>query len=143
MQRLMYSSTAVTSLNEIELEALLGSSRRHNADDDLTGLLLHVHAGEPGSAYFVQLLEGPISAVKRTYSRIEQDELHSDLTVLEYTPANRRLFHDWTMHLADISIAQLQPAAAQATTPSAAAARAAEDLIHDPTAMTRLISRYA
>jgi hypothetical protein len=131
---LIYSSVAITGLNQEELDLLLGTSRRHNQEDDLTGLLLHLFPPEDGTAFFVQMLEGREEAVENTFRRIERDELHGQLVVLERTEIETRSFADWSMRLAEISTAELS---------RAADAVPVEELVRDPAAMRGLIRGYA
>jgi Sensors of blue-light using FAD len=131
---LLYSSVAVTALDDRELTSLLSTSRRNNEADGLTGLLLHVHGGEAGSAWFVQLLEGEQAAVERTFERIARDELHDDVRVLHRGPVAGRRFAGWTMRLEQILVQDMRTENSPATT----------DLIRDPRAMNDLLEgRYA
>ena len=70
---------------------ILKSSRRNNAKVGVTGALLF------NSGCFAQVLEGPSSAVSETFERIQWDERHSDVLVLEYAPVAGRSFPDWSM----------------------------------------------
>ncbi len=135
MFSLVYSSIAITALNSDELDVLLGTSRRHNVADNLTGLLLHVVPEEDGRAYFVQVLEGEQSTVERTYARIQQDELHADLQVLSSGPVAQRSFGDWDMRLSEIYASQLQQAL-----PSGGSD--VSELIRDPEVVSRLLHQY-
>lgn len=136
MFELIYSSVAVTALNDEELELLLGRSRHHNEINGITGLLLHVHTESTGSAYFVQLLEGGQAEVERTYERIANDELHSDLQVLSSGPSSGRTFGDWTMRLEETSAGRLQPVGAGDQRRNTA------EVVRDPETMGRLIRHY-
>ncbi|MFI7589563.1 BLUF domain-containing protein [Spongisporangium articulatum] len=104
MYSLVYVSRAVTALNDVELELLLGTSRASNASEGLTGLLLHVVGyGPDGEGAFVQLLEGGQAAVQSTFDRILVDELHHGITVVTEGPAPTRRFASWAMRLEEIS----------------------------------------
>ena len=130
---LTYSSVAATELNAQELDQLLGESRLRNQADDLTGLLLHISAPDPGSAFFVQRLEGPQAAVESLYHRIEKDELHGGLVVLDSGPIGGRQFAGWSMRLAELTPAELERFAG----PGPVA-----ELVRDPDAVQGLIHRY-
>lgn len=132
---LIYSSVAITALNADELDVLLGTSRRHNAAAGLTGLLLHVVPEEAGSAFFVQVLEGDRVGLEQTYTRIQQDELHSDLQVLASGPIDQRTFGDWDMRLAQINAGELERALPEQTGD-------VDSLIRDPNAMIKLLYQY-
>jgi hypothetical protein len=57
----------------------------------VTGALLFTGSG------FAQVLEGPREVVERTFERIIADPRHADVTVLSFTPTERRCFPDWPM----------------------------------------------
>jgi hypothetical protein len=127
----MYSSVAVTALTADELETLLGTSRRNNRRDNITGLLLHVVATDDAGGAFVQVLEGDEVDVEACYARIETDDLHSGLRVLDRGPAAGRDFADWTMRLE-----RVHPAEAGAADGDVVAG------IRDTAAMERLVARF-
>jgi hypothetical protein len=74
-----------------ELRAVVLAARRRNKSDNVTGALLYSDAG------FAQVLEGPREVVERTFDRIIVDHRHADVTVLSFTPTQRRSFPDWPM----------------------------------------------
>jgi hypothetical protein len=74
-----------------EIAAILASARRANAANGVTGALLSTASG------FAQVLEGPRDIVEKTLERIGADRRHSDVTVLSFTPTERRCFPDWPM----------------------------------------------
>ncbi len=76
---------------EAEIRAILGSARLRNDADNVTGALLFTASG------FAQVLEGPREVVERTFQRISCDPRHADVTVLSFTPTERRSFPDWSM----------------------------------------------
>jgi len=123
----MYSSVAVTALTADELETLLGTSRRNNLRDDITGVLVHIVDLDGTRGAFVQVLEGDEAAVEATYARIEKDDLHSDLQVLTRGTAPGRDFADWSMRLEQLTRSDLGGAAA----------------LRELAAMERLVARYA
>jgi hypothetical protein len=126
----MYSSVAVTALTADELETLLGTSRRNNRRDGLTGLLLHVVAADETGGAFVQVLEGEEAAVEGCFARIEADDLHSGLQVLGRGAAAGRDFADWTMRLERVHPAEI------GTDGDVAAA------VRDTALMERLVARF-
>ena len=97
LYRLIYCSrnvitqVAPTGATEREVRAILDASRRNNAADAITGALLFTASG------FAQVLEGPREVVERTFERISGDPRHTDVTVLSFTPTERRSFPDWSM----------------------------------------------
>jgi hypothetical protein len=97
LYRLIYCSRNVLGRRspavgmEQEIRAILGSARRCNKEDNVTGALLFTASG------FAQVLEGPREVVERTFERISADPRHADVTVLCFTPTERRRFPDWSM----------------------------------------------
>lgn len=90
----VYVSSAVRLLNDVELENLLESSRRFNAELGVTGVLLYY------DGTFFQYFEGPESAVEQVYERIRRSPLHWNLIQLFQSGIARRMFDDWYMGLA-------------------------------------------
>lgn len=91
LHTLVYVSHATAEQTEAEVERLLLDSRRNNARDGITGVLLH----RDGS--FMQCLEGAEAAVRRTFARIQADHRHDGVIVLLDEPIDARSFPDWTM----------------------------------------------
>lgn len=127
MHRFVYSSMSVVALDEPDLELLLGTSRRNNERDGLTGILLHIRTAEPGRAAFVQLLEGERDRIEQTFGRIRRDDLHAELHILLDEPVAGRTFPTWSMRLERI------------THPTGDLA----DAIQDATAMQRLVFSFS
>ncbi len=74
-----------------EVRGILDASRRNNQRSGVTGGLLF------SVGCFAQVLEGPTEAVQEAFERIQCDERHSDVTVLEAGPIAKRDFPDWSM----------------------------------------------
>lgn len=89
--RLVYTSTAAQPFRETALEQLLEQCRRSNAVRDITGLLLF------RDGRFLQVLEGPVEAVRRLVDTIADDPRHRAMRILLETPITVRLFSDWSM----------------------------------------------
>jgi len=81
-------------VQEVEVQRILAASRRNNAAAKVTGALLF------NSSCFAQILEGPLAAVETTFERIQCDQRHSDITVLELSPIEMRGFATWSMAFA-------------------------------------------
>ncbi len=90
-----YLSAAVVLFDAAALDALLATSRRNNAHDGLSGMLIY----QDGA--FAQYLEGPKENLERTLARIYADLRHRQIIRLTAGPAERRLFTDWSMGFAD------------------------------------------
>ena len=74
-----------------ELRTILDAARRRNQLDEVSGALLFTNSG------FAQVLEGQREVIERTFERISADPRHSDVTVLSFTPTEKRSFPDWSM----------------------------------------------
>ena len=80
------------------LSGILAKARKKNAEEGVTGALLY------NSGYFAQVLEGPRAAIEVVFERIQQDERHSDVTILDFTESAHRDFAEWSMaHVTPIS----------------------------------------
>lgn len=73
------------------LDAILFSARHHNQRNDITGALIC------REDIFLQLLEGPETAVHATYARILRDSRHVDAKLLHTGACAARQFPDWAM----------------------------------------------
>ncbi|MGI4746223.1 MAG: BLUF domain-containing protein [Janthinobacterium lividum] len=70
---------------------ILENSRRNNELLNVTGGLLF------SEGCFAQVLEGPIGAVTDTFERIQMDERHGTVTVLQAEHITSREFPSWSM----------------------------------------------
>jgi len=77
-----------------DIRSILATSRRNNTRDGIAGGLLF------SEGCFAQVLEGPLDAVESAFERIQCDERHSDVTVLQSGPIATRGFPDWSMAFA-------------------------------------------
>ena len=93
LYRVTYCSRNVlaSSTAREEIESILAKSRANNARDGVTGGLLFTEG------CFAQVLEGPMDAVERAFERIQCDDRHADVTVLESGHVGARDFPDWSM----------------------------------------------
>ncbi len=90
--RVLYCSrTATAGGPDTHIADILSVARRRNAADGITGGLMF------SRGCFAQVLEGPIEVVMETFERIQQDERHSDVTVLQVGPIAARDFPAWSM----------------------------------------------
>lgn len=89
--QLVYVSAGQTAAEPQVLADILEASRRNNPAKDITGMLLHIDGG------FLQILEGPQDAVRKTYQRILSDRRHFNQQILLERAVPERLFPDWTM----------------------------------------------
>jgi hypothetical protein len=73
------------------LSGILVTARANNARDDITGCLIC------RADIFMQLLEGPEAAVAATWSRIQRDDRHVEVTRRVLRPVTARMFPLWAM----------------------------------------------
>ena len=81
------------------ITTILAKSQANNERAGVTGALMF------NAGCFAQVLEGPRSAVEDTFERIQQDERHSDVSLLAFDPAEVRAFENWSMGFVGASIA--------------------------------------
>lgn len=102
--RLMYTSRAVSPVDQEELSAILRQSKSANPPRGITGVLCCCNAG----GIFIQVLEGGRAAVNRLYNRIVADPRHTDVTLLTYEEIAERRFAGWSM--GQVHMSRLNPA---------------------------------
>lgn len=91
MHRLIYVSSATSRISEAEITDILKVSRRNNARQGLTGVMIY-HEGS-----FFQILEGEEDIVEGLFRRIAGDERHHGVIRLLSTSVASRAFPDWQM----------------------------------------------
>ncbi|MEL6915627.1 MAG: BLUF domain-containing protein [Pseudomonadota bacterium] len=77
-----------------EVDQILRVSQINNARCGVTGALFF------NEGAFAQILEGPGQAVEEVFDRVQLDDRHHDVTVLETDWATDRLFPRWSMGFA-------------------------------------------
>lgn len=90
LRRVTYVSRALTTSRE-DLDAILAAARRNNAAMRVTGAMMLTNK------HFAQVLEGPPDAVEEIFERIQMDDRHTAVAVLEVTDVTARAFDAWTM----------------------------------------------
>lgn len=92
---LVYASKNLLTVSDAEASSavaqILATSQRNNAEVGVTGALMF------NGGAFAQVLEGPRQGVERTFERIQRDQRHGDVTVLECGPTEVRGFANWSM----------------------------------------------
>jgi hypothetical protein len=91
MEFLVYRSRALVAPESAEARAIVASSVRNNARDNLSGFLHH----EPG--LFVQYIEGPPEALWELWDRLIADVRHEDVHLIGKGLISHRFFDDWRM----------------------------------------------
>ncbi len=93
--RIVYFSRNTIELpaNEMawEIDRILDVSQANNGHVGVTGALMF------NDGVFGQVLEGPRDAVEDTFERIQLDDRHSDVTVLDISTITARSFAQWSM----------------------------------------------
>ncbi len=93
MHRLIYLSQTTRPMTSMETGRLIAKAQEKNAKAGLTGMLVLLQSR------FLQVLEGPETALTQCYGRIQQDKRHSHMQLLNSTPIHSRAFPDWKMSL--------------------------------------------
>jgi Sensors of blue-light using FAD len=90
LMQLIYASTPFGFGNPV-LNNILSAARRNNERDGITGALIC------RADLYLQMLEGPRSAVTATFRRIMGDDRHLDVVLIWSGDAEARLFPKWSM----------------------------------------------
>lgn len=93
--RLLYTSVLNASQSAESPEQIArkiaATSAELNRQADLTGSLVFV------DGTFIQILEGPLAEVEKTFERICCDFRHVDVRLIDVVNVSDRLFADWDM----------------------------------------------
>lgn len=93
--RLLYTSVLNASQSaeppEQIARKIAATSAELNRQADLTGSLVFV------DGTFIQILEGPLAEVEKTFERICCDFRHVDVRLIDVVNVSDRLFADWDM----------------------------------------------
>ena len=90
-----YLSQSKLDWTDESIDQLLERSKQNNATGGITGAMIYANG------YFMQLIEGPESAVNALYSTIEADPRHDVLSLLHDQEIESRHFSDWAMEYRD------------------------------------------
>jgi hypothetical protein len=88
--QLIYSSRPF-GFDEAALNGILMFSRRNNPREEITGALICRHD------LYLQLLEGPQTAVEARYEKIARDDRHLEVVKRVSRPVTERMFPNWAM----------------------------------------------
>jgi len=91
MYRIIYLSSAVKQFSEEEISLLLIKSRKHNAEHNITGVLLHIEGD------FLQVIEGDKKIIKQLFEKINLDPRHKGVICVFDGAIKERNFKDWSM----------------------------------------------
>jgi hypothetical protein len=89
--QLIYASRATAHVDHTELVAITAQSAADNTRRGVTGALLFC------GGYFLQMLEGDESTVRKLYARIAGDPRHADVQLLAAHEVAARAFPNWGM----------------------------------------------
>jgi hypothetical protein len=95
--QLIYVSSDSRHLDRGEVAKILESAVRHNAANDVSGMLLYY------SGNFMQVLEGEETAVDEAMSRIAADDRHQDIMEISRKAVTSRDFSEWSMAFHGVS----------------------------------------
>jgi len=102
LYRVLYcSQNHLTGMPETypgEIREILATSRKNNARDGVTGGLLF------SEGCFAQVLEGPLDMIEGAFERIQCDERHRKVTVLQSGSITARDFPDWSMAFTEADV---------------------------------------
>lgn len=98
LMRVIYRSRSF--IDEEGESDVLKAANKNNPSLDVTGVLVS------NSGWFLQVLEGPGSNVKKLLNKIEADTRHTDFFVISTGAINDRNFKEWSM--ASVSMDPLQ-----------------------------------
>jgi len=89
--QLSYISIAAYEMSDADLDQIVASATRRNAENGITGMLLYA------DGRFMQLLEGEDAVVEATFARVSLDPRHHDVVVTERAAIEARSFSNWSM----------------------------------------------
>lgn len=101
LRTIVYASSAAPNLTVGDLEHILSDARRFNAEQGVTGVLLH-HDDS-----FMQCFEGPSQAVAAVYARIRRSRQHTGIVEMLDEPIAQRSFEGFDMGSARASASDL------------------------------------
>lgn len=101
--QLAYVSATEAPMRASELASILDVSQKNNTRDNVTGVLIY------GQQMFFQILEGTESAVRATFSRIQEDRRHIGISVTLELHCQERAFPDWSMGYGGVEHDEMLP----------------------------------
>lgn len=133
IQQIVYVSATRWPLQAADLAQILEASRRNNARDGITGLMVY------HDSQVLQVLEGEGEGLAQVFDRIRADPRHGGLITLWRGTVERRVFADWRMGL--VRVPDLGPQAQAAVVPLIDLARGAQPM-PDDRRLTALIGAF-
>ena len=90
IKHIIYASTPF-GFSRSDLDHILIKSRYNNDKNDITGALFC------RDDLYLQYLEGPEKEIDLTFSKITEDDRHTEIQLLKSGISTRRLFANWAM----------------------------------------------
>ena len=90
LKHMIYASTPF-GFSRSDLDHILIKSRYNNDKNNITGALLC------RDDLYLQYLEGPEKEIDLTFSKITEDDRHTEIQLLKSGMSTRRLFANWAM----------------------------------------------
>lgn len=90
LMQLIYASRPF-GYDDLTLSGILASAQHNNRRDSVTGALIC------REDVFVQMLEGLPEVVSPLFARIQRDDRHTEVHMLQSREIEHRLFPDWAM----------------------------------------------
>ena len=90
LKHIIYASTPF-GFSRSDLDHILIKSRYNNDKNDITGALFC------RDDLYLQYLEGPEKEIDLTFSKITEDDRHTEIQLLKSGISTRRLFAKWAM----------------------------------------------
>ncbi len=89
--RLIYVSRVARRVRFADVEAIAADAATRNAERGITGMLVY------SPSHFLQVLEGDEAEVTAVFSRIREDQRHSDVQTIDARIVREREFGQWAM----------------------------------------------
>ena len=90
LKHIIYASTPF-GFSKSDLDHILIKSRYNNDKNNITGALFC------RDDLYLQYLEGPEKTIDLTFSKINEDDRHTEIILLKSGISTRRLFANWAM----------------------------------------------
>jgi hypothetical protein len=129
----VYVSSAAKPMAEEEILELLRIARAKNERLGITGMLLYREGN------FLQVLEGPASAIDQVIDKIKKDPRHKGLILMSRKPVEERLFPEWQMAFRNMN---KTPGADQGRSPFLDLGSADEEVGEQSQLVYRLLRRF-
>ena len=88
---LCYISRKSGSISKKGIESIIKTSKAHNSKNKITGVLIEYEN------HFLQHIEGDAIIIYELFQRIQKDDRHKKINLLQYAPIEKRLFNNWSM----------------------------------------------